>query len=296
MYFKVLGALDVSESTQDLTPSAPKLRSTLSLLLLRQGDIVRKDLFVDELWGVDPPPNALTTLQTYVYQLRRTLPDPQTRRAGHRPRGHAWKEATAGPSHRPWLRTTSSGYCASIPPETIDLCRFETLAAQGGTALRQGNVPRAAELLEEALTLWRGPLVSNVKHGPVLEAHATGLTEERLRVVEQCVDAQLFLGRYHEVLTALRGLLVEHPLAEGLWQRLLLALYRSGRRLEAIQEYRRLHRILGDGLGLEPSRSVQRLYEAVLASDPAPDLERIALSAWRDRAVIRPGTVTRHVA
>lgn len=115
MYFKVLGALDVSESTKDLTPSAPKLRSTLSLLLLRQGDIVRKDLFVDELWGVDPPPNALTTLQTYVYQLRRTLPDPQTRRAGHRPRGHAWKEATAGPSHGPWLRTTSSGYCASIP-------------------------------------------------------------------------------------------------------------------------------------------------------------------------------------
>lgn len=296
MYFKVLGALDVSESTKDLTPSAPKLRSTLSLLLLRQGDIVRKDLFVDELWGVDPPPNALTTLQTYVYQLRRTLPDPQTRRAGHRPRGHAWKEATM----RPVARAVAAHHLLRVlrehPPETIDLCRFETLAAQGGTALRQGNVPRAAELLEEALTLWRGPLVSNVKHGPVLEAHATGLNEERLRVVEQCVDAQLFLGRYHEVLTGLRGLLVEHPLAEGLWQRLLLALYRSGRRLEAIQEYRRLHRILGDGLGLEPSRSVQRLYEAVLASDPAPDLERIALSAWRDRAVIRPGTVSRHVA
>ncbi|MET9661994.1 AfsR/SARP family transcriptional regulator [Streptomyces sp. NPDC006510] len=296
MYFKVLGALDVSESSKDLTPSAPKLRSTLSLLLLRQGDIVRKDSFVDELWGVNPPPNALTTLQTYVYQLRRTLPDPQTHRAGHRPRGHAWKEVTACPSHGPWLRTTSSGYAASIPSETIDLCRFETLAAQGGTALGQGNVPRAAELLKEALTLWRGPLVSNVKHGPVLEAHATRLTEERLRVVEQCIDAQLFLGMYHEVLTGLRGLLVEHPLAEGLWQRLLLALYRSGRRLEAIQEYRRLRRLLRDGLGLEPSRSVQRLYEAVLASDPAPDLERVALSAWRDRTVIRPGTASRHVA
>lgn len=136
MYFKVLGALDVSESTKDLTPSAPKLRSTLSLLLLRQGDIVRKDLFVDELWGVNPPPNALTTLQTYVYQLRRTLPDPQTRRAGHRPRGHAWKEATAA------TRRTGRG-CAPPPPGTARASPRRRSTSAGSRPWPHRAVPRS---------------------------------------------------------------------------------------------------------------------------------------------------------
>jgi DNA-binding SARP family transcriptional activator len=49
---------------------------------------------------------------------------------------------------------------------------------------------------------------------------------------------------------------------------LMLALYRSGRRGEAIDVYRRLRTCLVSELGLEPSPNLRRLQHAILMSDP----------------------------
>ena len=73
MHFKVLGTFEVRIGEQDLTPSAPKLRTVLSLLLINYNRITRADSLVDELWGDSPPISAATTLQTYIYQLRRMM-------------------------------------------------------------------------------------------------------------------------------------------------------------------------------------------------------------------------------
>src|SRR4051794_10188965 len=72
--FKVLGQLEVIGSAgNDLTPSAPRVKSVLALLALDANRVVSTDALAEELWDDKPPRSAATTLQTYVYQIRRML-------------------------------------------------------------------------------------------------------------------------------------------------------------------------------------------------------------------------------
>ena len=52
----------------------------------------------------------------------------------------------------------------------------------------------------------------------------------------------------------------------------MLALYRSGRQAEALQAYQETRRVLVEELGLEPSRVIVELEQAILRQDPALDV------------------------
>jgi len=69
--FRILGPLEATHSGQPLTPTPPKIRSVLALLLLRANRIVSVESLIEELWGPEPPRSAVTTVQTYIYHLRR---------------------------------------------------------------------------------------------------------------------------------------------------------------------------------------------------------------------------------
>src|SRR2546430_13262738 len=75
MEFHILGPMEVTAESGDVTPTAPKVRQVLALLLLRCNGLVQNGEFIDELWGEAPPRSALSTLQTYVYKLRQILLD-----------------------------------------------------------------------------------------------------------------------------------------------------------------------------------------------------------------------------
>jgi hypothetical protein len=74
----------------------------------------------------------------------------------------------------------------------------------------------------------------------------------------------------------LEALVSEHPLAERLRAELMLALYRSGRRADALELYRQTRRVLLDDLGLEPGEDLKRLHQAILDHDPELDLAAVA--------------------
>lgn len=79
--FAVLGPLRVVRDGVDNTPTAPKLRQVLGLLLLRRGQLVRTSDLIEELWGEAPSGSAVSTLQTYIHQIRKLLaedPSPTT--------------------------------------------------------------------------------------------------------------------------------------------------------------------------------------------------------------------------
>ncbi|WP_324605998.1 BTAD domain-containing putative transcriptional regulator, partial [Streptomyces sp. NRRL S-813] len=63
----------------------------------------------------------------------------------------------------------------------------------------------------------------------------------------------------------------EHPLREGLWRLLMLALYRSGRQAEALACYRRARRLLVDELGVEPAAALRELHNNILEADASLD-------------------------
>src|SRR5687767_4650032 len=124
MWFRILGPLTVAHESLDLTPTAPKVRQVLSLLLVSRNRAVQVHEFITELWGGDPPDSSLTTLQTYIYKLRRDVFDPY--RLGQ-------------------LHTKASGYLLETAGEDVDAYRFERIAQQGRAAYESGDPLRASE-------------------------------------------------------------------------------------------------------------------------------------------------------
>jgi DNA-binding SARP family transcriptional activator len=169
------------------------------------------------------------------------------------------------------LMTRAGGYIFNIGPSSLDLHRFNSLVAAGQEALAAGDDHTAVKKLGEALRVWRGPALVDVKGGRVLESKRRQLEESRLVAVEYLVDAQLRLRQHREVLPELVMLTTENPLHEGLHAQYMRALHYSGRRAQALMVYRKLRDNLVFELGLEPSSQVQRLHLGILSSSDEPD-------------------------
>ncbi|MDJ0499157.1 MAG: BTAD domain-containing putative transcriptional regulator, partial [Acidimicrobiia bacterium] len=60
----------------------------------------------------------------------------------------------------------------------------------------------------------------------------------------------------------------EHPYRERLWQQLMLALYRSGRQVDALRTFQSLRQTLGEDLGIDPAPESNELERAILLHDP----------------------------
>ncbi len=215
----------------------------LALLIANPNETVFTEHLIEELWGGEVPRSAAGTVQTYIYQLRRAIQIDEPDLS---------------------LVTKPSGYQLRIDPERLDVHQFERLAEQGSAALEAGDLSRASQLLYRALRLWRGRAFGGVECGQLLSAYIVRLEENKLTVLERRIEADLRQGRHRELVGELKALVVTHPLHEWLYSRLMLALYLSGRRCEALEVYQAFRRQLREELGLDPSAELQRLQRALL--------------------------------
>ncbi|GAA0608499.1 AfsR/SARP family transcriptional regulator [Kutzneria viridogrisea] len=273
MFVGMLGAFEVRLTCGTVTPSAPKPRTVLALLALNAGSVVHLDQLVEELWEHRPPGSPSTTLQTYVYQLRKLL--------------------TPGSRGGTALQTKPRGYQLLLGENAqVDVRSFEALLTRGRKSLDAGAHLEAAGLLREALGLWRGPAFGGIVQGPVLSAYATHLEESRKSAMELCFEADLALGRHRHVVDELSGVVRSHPTHEGFSAKLMTALYRCGRKVEALEVFRRLRAEFVDQLGLEPSAALHDLHQRVLTDDhslsPASEPETAVEAAQVPRIVTAP--------
>jgi SARP family transcriptional regulator, regulator of embCAB operon len=249
--FGILGPLSVVHRGQSLSLGGLKQRVVLGMLLMNAGRTVSVDRLIDGVWGDDPPEGAVNTVQVYVSHLRRVL---------------ASTEAA--------ILTQPPGYLLRLTARQLDLLQFEELAqrAQDEVAARRPSV--AADVLRRALDLWRGPPLEDLGAAPFAVSARTFLEERRLGAVDDELALLLELGRDREVIESCEQNLAAHPLRESLWERLILALYRSGRQADALARYRACRRILLDELGVEPTPRLQTLEHQILNQDrrlePAP--------------------------
>ena len=252
--FGILGPLEVCRSGCVLPLGGPRQRAVLALLLLEANRVVSMDRLAEEVWGGHPPEGWATTLQTYVFHLRRALePD--------RARGVAGEV----------LVTRGPGYLLRVSREHLDAARFQDGFTAGRAALEAGRYTEAAGMLRQALELWRSGVLADLADYAFTRPEAARLEELRLAALEARIDADLALGR-HDALTAeLEQLAAEHPLRERLHGQLMLALYRCGRQAEALAAYRRARDLLAGELGIDPGEPLRRLHASVLAHDPALD-------------------------
>ncbi|MEU4349652.1 AfsR/SARP family transcriptional regulator [Streptomyces sp. NPDC023838] len=244
--FRVLGPLEVLQDDLSCTPTAPKVRGVLALLILRANHVVDTTSFIEELWGERPPRSAVTTAQTYIYHLRKLF------------------AREVGPRAEELFITRPPGYLLNIGQGQLDLHDFERLTSRGRALLAAGKPAEAGQVLRQALQLWRGPALANVPAGRLLEGSIAHLEEERIHATQLRIEADLQLGRHRALIAELRSLVTLYPLNEWFHGKLILSLSRSGRRGESLQAYESLRRILDRELGLAPSPELQRLQRDAL--------------------------------
>ncbi len=242
MRFQALGTLRLRTGAGWSEIAAGRPRTVLALLLIAAGRTVSVDRLVDEVWGDFPPRTARNTIQTYMVRLRRLVTVD-----GDCP-----------------LRTTDHGYRLVLGPDDLDVAIFGRSIAGARRLLDDGSPADAVRLLTVALDLWRGPPFGDVPLTPSITAEATRLDQDRLTALESRLGAELDLGRHATAVAALQQLVDEHPLREDGRSMLMLALYRCGRRAEALDRYRRGRQLLADELGLEPGPRLRALEQAIL--------------------------------
>ncbi|MFF8597243.1 BTAD domain-containing putative transcriptional regulator [Streptomyces sp. NPDC015220] len=230
-------------------------RAVLSTLLLTPGQPVTAEQLTEAVWPRRAPAETTTSLHSYVSHLRRIL-EPQ------RP-----------PRERDnLLRREQAGYVLAVEPERLDAVRFERLLHEGHALLAAGRHQQASLTLRDALALWRGgahPEVSDYALG----AHVAARYEElRLLALEDLWEAELAAERDLSVLTAeLPALSLRFPTRERFSWLLMKALYRTGRRAEAIDAYHRTRRTLAEEYGIDPGAELQELFGRILCGDPVTE-------------------------
>ncbi|WP_344125693.1 AfsR/SARP family transcriptional regulator, partial [Luedemannella flava] len=189
----VLGPLEVTVDGVAVEVGGTRLRALLTRLALDPGRTVSVGALVDAVWGDAPPAEPANALQSLVSRLRRAVPG---------------LPLVSGPG----------GYRLDLPADAVDAHRFERLAREGARALRSDDPAGAATVLAESLSLWRGPALSDVAGADFAVAADARLSELRLTVTEDRVEAQLRLVADAALLGAeLDGLAAAHPLRERTW-------------------------------------------------------------------------------
>ncbi|WP_328552733.1 MULTISPECIES: AfsR/SARP family transcriptional regulator [unclassified Streptomyces] len=242
--FNILGPIEGWSAGARLRLGGIIQERVLATLLLEPGRVLPVTRLVEAAWDEDPPATASHQVRKAVADLRRRIP------------GGAEVLLTEGP-----------GYRIVIDESQNDLSEFGMLVRTARTAVAESRPAEAVELLRAALALWRGPLLSG-SGGPVIEAAATTIEERRQAAWEQLVELRLALGESAEVIPDLRELTAQHPLRETLRGQLMVALYRSGRQAEALEEYAKVRDLLVEELGVDPGPRLTKLYEGILRESP----------------------------
>jgi DNA-binding SARP family transcriptional activator/pimeloyl-ACP methyl ester carboxylesterase len=255
--FELLGPLRVVADGRDVTPARPKQRALLALLLLRRGELVPGAQLIEALWGEEPPDTAQSTRHDHISNLRKLLGAER-------------------------IRTRPPGYLLQVSPDEVDLARFESLIADARA--REDPGERSARL-REALSLWRGAPLPDLHGDRFAEREIARLDELRLGALEDRIDAELTLGRHHELVAELEPLVSEHAFRERLRGQLMLALYRCGRQADALYAYRSGRRALVEELGIDPGPALQQLELRILRQDSSLDLPAPPVTAAQQHPV-----------
>ena len=246
MRFGIMGALLVQEGTRDLTPTAAKHRDLLAVLVLNARRPMTLARLRGLLWPQEDGERSDSLLRGYIGRLRQLM-------------------------GKDVISTVSGTYTLVIDDDQLDVGRFRLLVTAGLEEARNGHDEEARRLLGEALGLWRGQVLEDVDPDGHRWVETLALREElqelRLLAVERRLDLDLKAGRHRELLADLRQLTRSHPLWQRFHAQYMLALYRSGRRVEALEAYGRLREALDEGHAVEPDAELQLLYHRLLHDD-----------------------------
>lgn len=252
--FALLGPVRASWHAEELHVGPPQQRALLAALLLRGGRAATAAELVDDIWGENPPDQAVAALRNYASGLRRAL------------------GSSSG-----LLVSKAGGYALLLQRSgaVIDVDTVTELTAEARQAEDSRDWDWARELYGMALAHWQGQPLAHIP-GPFAYAHRVRLQEWHLNLLEHRTRLDLQRGCHASVIGELTALTALHPLRENLRDLLMLALYRDGRQAEALAVYHDIRRLLGRELGISPGPRLQSRHHQILNNDT--ELDRCELS------------------
>jgi DNA-binding SARP family transcriptional activator/tetratricopeptide (TPR) repeat protein len=271
MGLRLLGPLELVLDDRSYKIGGPRERVIVATLALKANRVTSVGHLVEAIWDDDPPPSARIQIQVCISGIRKLFRD-------------------AGQVGE--IKTRSPGYLLDIPAGELDAEVFTSLVAEARTNVGSGLLPEAVMALRQALALWRGPALDGIR-SPLVQRGAVLLEGARLAAIEECIRLELELGRHEDVHGELRALVDENPLSERLNCFLMLALYRAGRQVEALEVGRSTRAVLIDEVGIEPGPELRDLETRILNRDPALYLQPAKIGPVAPRAdqeVIPPVT------
>lgn len=268
--FGLLGPVGASIGGRAVPLGGPRARAVLATLLLSPNRVVPLDSLVSSAWGDEPPDSARFQAQNRMSALRRAL-----------------REAGSGDL----IDTAGAGYLLAVKPGELDVHRFEEGVADARRRVDEGDLDKAAGAITGALAIWRGPALHGLDT-PRLLAAARQMDEDRLAAQEMLFDIELRSGRHQEIVSAILDHSSAHPWRERPVAQLMLALYRSHRRRDALEAFERTSRLLATELGLDPGHELVRLRDQILRDDPSLSVPSAGTAEPAGRDVVEGPPVT----
>src|SRR3954469_24672795 len=242
--FEILGSVRARDDDRALALGGPRQLALLAMLLVHRNQAVSPDLLIDAVWNGESDAGATKRLQVAVARLRAAL--------------------QSGSGAAP-LHSTAGGYVLELDAEQLDAERFGRLVDRATTRLADGEAETGADMLAQALALWRGPALADVAFADFAQAEIRRLEELRLHALEARIDADLELGRHAALIGELWDLSLRFPTRERLAAQLMLALYRDGRQTDALEVYQRTRIRLAEDIGVDPGPHLQALQADILS-------------------------------
>ncbi|MFF7544634.1 BTAD domain-containing putative transcriptional regulator [Streptomyces canus] len=245
---RLLGPVEVWEGNRRAPLGGVRPLAVLSALVVHLGEVLSTERLVDCVWDEQAPATASALVATHVSAVRRAL-------------------GRVGAAEV--IRTRPPGYVAGLDPSQVDARRFEELLTSGRAEAARGLAAEAAELLSEALGLWRGQEAMEGLGQSFARIEAARLGELRLVAQEESFGLQLELGRADRTIAPLLAHVAAHPLRERPRGQLMTALFRTGRVSDALRTYQEGREVLREELGIDAGPELRALHKAVLTNDPS---------------------------
>jgi len=237
----VLGPLTLTVDGEPIS-LRPAQRRVLATIASLGGGAIETDVLIERMWPESPPKNARASLHVHISGIRRAAPN--------------------------IIQTESSRYRLH-PDVALDIKSFQSLIDEAKLLLAEDDWDAVLDCSDAALSLWRQDPFAELSDDVSAQAEIVRLWEQYLEIVELRMRVLLALGRGSDALPELRTCVLSHPLHERFRYHLMLALYQSGRQVEALRTYEEFRTMLGDEVGIEPDPSLRLLEERILLQDPA---------------------------
>jgi DNA-binding SARP family transcriptional activator len=252
---KLLGPVELTNNGETIHLPKQAQRTLLAMLALEPNRVVSSAALVDALWQQNNTKQWLKNLHTQIYHLRSCFDG---------------LEPGAG---RRRILTQPPGYRLRLADGECDMDVLNRYVARAREAMQAKDYPGATDLYRSALSMRRGPALTDVTSlVESLQPRALEIEEQQLTIVEERIRAEMAMGAHGTLVGELMRLAKDNPFRENLRAELMICLYRAGRVPDALAVYEETRRLLADEMGLDPSVKLQKLHAQILESSLSLDL------------------------